>query len=124
MRVQLQLVSCVLLLVGCASDLRHDQLTNIPLAQKPSIPRTEAECLAARQYWTEQGLPGGSKSCAVRTNDARKICTAQNQCEGECLVADALPIGAKAIGSCSEWVANFGCHKFIEGDRVREICSD
>src|SRR3546814_11216045 len=71
-------------LAACAAT--PSQLTNIPLADPIAIPTNEAECSAAGQLWVEQGLPGGSKSCAVRTSDARKICTNSNQCQGECLV--------------------------------------
>jgi hypothetical protein len=117
-------VAALLALTGCAANVREAQLINIPLARKPAIPTTESSCKAAGQFWTEQGLPGGSKSCAVKTTDARKICTDSLQCQGTCLVEDSLPDGVKAIGSCSEWVSNFGCYKFIEGGHVRQICAD
>jgi hypothetical protein len=109
-------------LVACTAT--PNQLKNIPLADPMAIPTNEAECSAAGQHWVEQGLPGGSKSCAVRTSDARKICTNSNQCQGECLVEGSLPVGRPAIGSCSEWLGNFGCHKRLEGGVVGEICTD
>ena len=124
MKVQWLSFSLILALGGCAANLMGGQLTNIPLAKKPAVPTTEQECSAAGAFWTEQGLPGGSKSCAVKTTDSRKICTESAQCEGSCLVSDSLPAGSKAIGSCSDWVATFGCYKFIEGGLVREICAD
>jgi hypothetical protein len=125
MRVQWCLLLVMMpLLTGCTENLRQTQLTDIPLAKKPVIPATEQECKAASAFWTEQGLPGGSKSCAVRTADDRKICTDSAQCEGTCLVAESLPVGSRAVGSCSEWAVTFGCHKYIEGGQVREICSD
>lgn len=114
----------LLLSLGCARNLQHRQLTDIPLAEKPAIPSTESACKAAGQFWSEQGLPGSPKSCAVKTTDAFKICTDSLQCQGSCLVAKDLPLGAKAIGSCSEWVANFSCYKYIEDGRVRMICAD
>lgn len=117
-------LAMMLLSMGCARSLQHAQLTDIPLAQKPVIPSTESACRAAGHFWTAQGLPGGSKACAVRTTDAFKICTDGTQCQGICRVAENLPPGVAAIGSCSEWVANFGCHNYIEGGRVREICAD
>ena len=118
------LIAVLLGLVGCAANVREAQLINIPLAQKLAIPATESACKAAGQFWTEQGLPGGNKTCAVKTTDSRKICTDTLQCQGVCLVEDSLPVGSKAIGSCSEWVGNFGCYKFIMGSRVRQICAD
>jgi hypothetical protein len=110
--------------VGCAHDLREEQLTNIPLAEKPEIPATESACQAAGQFWVAQGIPGGNKSCAVKTTDSRKICTDGNQCQGSCLVANALPAGSKAIGSCSDWVGTFGCYKYIQDGQVQQICAD
>ena len=118
------LIAVLLGVPSCVANVREAQLINIPLAQKPVVPATESACRAAGQFWTEQGLPGGDKTCAVKTADARKICTDSLQCQGVCLVADSLPVGSKAIGSCSEWVGNFGCYKFIDGGRVRQICAD
>lgn len=114
----------LVLLAGCTGHLQYAQLTDIALAEKPILPATQSDCEAAGQFWTQQGLPGGPKSCAVKTTDAFKICTDSRQCQGSCLVANDLPDGAKAIGSCSEWVATFGCHKFIQGGRVRMACAD
>lgn len=113
-----------LAMLGCARNIQHDQLTTIPLAQKPDVPGTEAACKAADQFWIEQGLPGGDKSCAVKTSDGLKICTDSTQCEGACLVADAVPVGTQAIGSCSIWMATYGCHKYIKDGLVREMCAD
>ena len=124
MKVQWLPFALSLVLAGCAANLMGAQLMDIPPAEKPTVPTNEQECSAAGAFWIEQGLPGGSKSCAVRTTDSRKICTDGAQCQGACLVSDALPAGSKAIGSCSDWVATFGCHKFIEGGLVREICAD
>ena len=112
------------LLVGCAPNPYARQLDSIPLAKKPVVPTSEAACIAAGQYWTQQGLPGGSKSCAVKTHDSRKICTDSAQCEGSCLVSDDQPVGAKAIGSCSDWFGTFGCHKFMRNGVVDSICAD
>ena len=117
------LVTC-LATAGCAVNVQNSQLTNIPLATKPLVPSTESACAASGNFWTEQGIPGGGKSCAVKTTDARKICSDSLQCQGTCLVAASLPVGSKAFGSCSEWVANSGCYKYMDGGRVQEICSD
>ena len=103
------------------------QLRNIPLATKPTIPRTETECSAAGQHWVRQdnfSLEASGKSCAVQTSDGRKICTNSDQCQGTCLVDNALPIGRPAIGSCSDWAATFGCHKLLENGLVAAICTD
>ncbi len=123
MREYFLLIATFIGLTGCVPNIREAQLENIPLAQLPTIPETESACIAAGQHWFAQGLPGGRKSCAVKTTDDRKICTDSSQCQGDCLVENSLPIGSKAIGSCSEWVGNFGCFKFIENGRVQQICA-
>src|SRR3546814_2135384 len=64
-------------LAACAAT--PSQLTNIPLADPIAIPTNEAECSAAGQLWVEQGLPGGSKSCAVRTSDRSEEHTSELQ---------------------------------------------
>jgi len=109
---------------GCAAHFKEAQQANIPMAQKPLIPATESACTSAGQFWVEQGIPGGGKSCAVKTTDAHKICTDSLQCQGSCLVANSLPSGSNGIGICSGWVANFGCYKYIENGRVRAVCAD
>ena len=112
------------LLLGCTNNSTPAQLVNIPLAAKPAIPNTEKECTDAKAYWVEQGIPGGGKSCAIKTKDSRKICTEDLQCEGSCLVASSTKVGSPAIGSCSDWVATYGCYNFIQDGLVRNICTD
>jgi len=111
-------------LVGCAANERYPQLQNIPLARKPVVPTTEQACQAAGGYWVVQGLPGGPQSCAMKATDARKICTDNTQCEGQCLVAKSLEIGSKGVGSCSDYVATFGCIKFLQNSSVVAMCGD
>ncbi|MFS8137732.1 MAG: hypothetical protein ACMG50_06345, partial [Thermomonas sp.] len=54
-------------LAACTKNVQEAQLTNIPIAKKPLVPTTEVACTEAGQFWAQQGLPGGSKSCAVKT---------------------------------------------------------
>jgi hypothetical protein len=114
---------CLLAAESLAPSQRA-QLTNIPRAKKPSVPGTEQTCVGPHHFWVEQGPAHGVKSCAIETTDAHKICTDSSQCEGACLVAQDLPIGKPAIGSCSDWIPKYGCYKFIADNRVREICAD
>jgi hypothetical protein len=101
------------------------QLADIPLAVKPvAIPPTERECHQAGGLWAQRGLGGGPFRCDFEAGDARKICTDSLQCEGECLVAKDIPVGSRAIGSCSDFVATYGCHSFIERGLVRSLCTD
>lgn len=106
------------------SPEQRAQLTNIPKASKPAIPKTQEECVGENRFWTEQGPSRGVKSCALRATDAHKICTDGSQCEGECLAAENLADAKPAVGSCSEWVMNFGCHKFIADKVVHQVCVD
>ena len=104
---------------------RWPQLSDIPLAVKRIvIPQTKRGCSEAGGNWSQQGLGGGPFRCDLRAADARKICTDSLQCEGECLVANDLPVGSKAIGSCSDFLSTYGCHRLIEGSVVREVCTD
>jgi len=101
------------------------QLEDIPLAVKRVvIPQTERKCDEAGGHWAQLGLGGGPFRCDFRSEDARKVCTDSLQCEGECLVAKDIPVGSRAIGGCSDFVATYGCHNFIERGLVRSICTD
>ena len=100
------------------------QLEDIPLAVKHVVfPTTERGCREAGGLWAQRGL-GKVFRCDFETEDSRKICTDSLQCEGECLVAKDTPIASRAIGSCSDVVAIYGCHSFVEGGLVRSVCSD
>jgi len=115
--------------VGSAHRLLPEawpQLENIPFAVKRTTwPRTVRECREAGGSWGQWGLPGASPpKCNIATRDARKICTDDLHCEGECLVADDIPDGVMAIGSCSAWVVTYGCYKYIIYGVVTSICAD
>lgn len=101
------------------------QLVDIPTAEKPLLPDTEADCARVGGWWERRGLPpGGPYVCDLPATDARKICTDNLQCEGRCLVAADLPKGDPAIGSCSESIRTYGCFKEIEGGVVQHVCVD
>jgi hypothetical protein len=111
--------------IGACATARHPQLDSIPRAQKRDIPTTQASCNAVKGHWSQQGLGGGPFVCDLQANDALKICTDSSQCEGSCLISKSIQVGQKqAIGSCSNFLRNYGCYKFIESGRVRSICSD
>ena len=110
-------------LVGCSTFV-YPQLRSIPIAVKPTIPTTEANCDSAGGNWSQQGLGGGPFVCDLQAQDALKICTDSTQCEGACLVQETIPEGQPGIGSCSSFVRTYGCHKFIQDGVVRGICAD
>jgi hypothetical protein len=118
--------SCLLLfmMASCATVHSGRQVMPIPLATKPSIPTTEAGCVAHKGNWSQQGLLGGPYRCDLKATDARKRCTDGSQCEGECLVDNTVALGARAVGSCSEFVATYGCHRFVRREVVQELCTD
>jgi hypothetical protein len=109
--------------MSCASQ-RWPQLQAIPRAVKPTIPTNERECRQRRGNWSQQGLGGGLFVCDLQAGDARKICTDSAQCEGECLVASDLALATRAIGSCSDYLRTYGCHKFLRDNMVQSACTD
>ena len=119
--VVLLLTSCVL--SGCTPG-QYSQLQSIPPATKPTIPTAKESCDAAGGHWSQQGLGGGPMVCDLPATDAFKICTDNAQCQGACRVEKTIPPGAKALGSCSEFVTNYGCQSYLKEGRVVRVCTD
>jgi hypothetical protein len=117
------LLPSLLLLASCASADSSPPSESIPSAMKPSIPTTEAECVARRGNWSQQGLGGGPFVCDLQAKDA-KVCTDAAHCEGECQVDKTVEVGTRAVGHCSEYLVSYGCRRFLEKGVVREICTD
>ena len=97
---------------------------SIPLATKPTIPTTKETCDAQGGPWSQQGLGGGPMVCDLPATDAFKICTDNAQCQGACRVEKHIPAGAKALGSCSEFVTDDGCQSHLKEGRVVKVCTD
>jgi len=109
---------------GCAPQTKISNTKNIPLAEKRLIPNNKEDCLKVNGRWAQVGIPGGSYSCDLKSNDFNKICTDNSQCEGECLVEKSVKIGQKSIGLCSQYLTNFSCYKYLKNGVVEGMCAD
>lgn len=119
---QISYVLSTVLMCGCA--VTPPGIGVAASAKKPLPPSTEEQCQAENGRWMPQGIRGYF-SCQVRTADFQKVCTANAQCEGLCLVDQATPHGTPvAAGRCSEWVNTGGCVKVIYAGTVQELCAD
>jgi hypothetical protein len=87
---------------------------------KPAIPQTAAECSARGGNWTTLGLPypGKPKVCDLKATDSGKVCSDSSECQGSCVAPDNIASGAKASGTCSAHVSNFGSIKIVEHGKV------
>ena len=68
-----------LLLSACAGIEAAKTVT------KPSIPQTEAACVARGGEWIFAGPQNIVKYCFLQTTDGGKSCNASSQCQSECI---------------------------------------
>jgi hypothetical protein len=111
------------LLLLCTALTGCSQTKSASVVAKPTIPTTEATCLARGGSWTSLGLPmpGKPKTCDLKATDAGKACTDSNQCEGACLATAEAVSGNSATGSCSDYLANFGNVLLVNDGVVEQI---
>ena len=104
-------------LLGCTQPETRVAVT------KPSIPKTEAECITRGGSWTTLGLPmpDKPKTCDLKADDSGKACTDSVQCQGACLAPSGAVTGAVATGSCSPYVANFGNVGLVTNGKVEQV---
>ena len=107
----------VLAAIGCSRQ------PNSSAVAKPTIPTTEAECLARGGSWTTLGLPmpDKPKTCDLKATDSGKTCTDSSQCQGACLAPATAAAGAAATGSCSAYLANFGNVSLVTNGVVEQL---
>ena len=88
--------------------------------EKPAVPQTAAECAARGGNWTTLGVPypGKPKVCDLKASDSGKVCSDSSDCQGLCVAPDSVASGAKANGTCSAYVSNFGNVKRVEHGKV------
>lgn len=101
--------------------------------RNPARDRAQRQCRACRGDWGRHGMLGYG-SCICRTRDAGRRCTDGRDCEGICLQTGTERVvtrrcrtrdcieeyGMRAVGRCSEFVGQFGCHTYIpDGARDR-----
>jgi hypothetical protein len=104
-------------LLGCSDPAE-------PVAgEKPTIPTTEAECVAQGGSWRALGLPmpNKPKSCDLKAADAGKSCSDSSQCQGACLAPADATAGAATTGSCSAYLANFGNVVLVTDGKVERV---
>ena len=109
-------ICLVILLTSCSSK------TYIPLAEKREIPDNEESCKKVSGSWTRLGV-SSSYTCDLKSNDVNKICTDNTQCEGSCLLRSWNETTHEPIGSCSEYLINYGCYSYLENNNVRSLCA-
>ena len=104
MRIRAFVVFSAVAVAGCS------QVGSAAVVAKPTIPTTEATCLARGGSWTTLGLPMPDKprTCDLKSTDAGKACTDSDQCQGACIAPVGAISGKPASGSCSAYLANFG----------------
>ena len=114
---RLAVFSVALALLGCS------QPASPPAVVKPTIPTTEAECLARGGSWTTLGLPmpDKPKTCDLKATDSGKNCSDSKQCQGVCLAPAGVAAGTAASGSCSPYVANFGNVSMVTNGIVEQV---
>ena len=91
---------------------------------KPTIPKTEAECIALGAHWTRLGLPPGDWMCDVKSTDSGRSCTDSAQCQGICIPPASAAAGQNAVGQCSEYLLNFGNVRRIKDGKVEKLNVD
>lgn len=72
----LLLIACGLPVIVLASDV---------LTRKPSIPKTESECVARGGQWIFAGPQNIVKYCLLKTADVGKACKKSSDCQSECV---------------------------------------
>lgn len=115
------------------ADGRETISSSQVIFRNPARDRAQRECRACRGDWGRHGMLG-YEGCICRTRDAGRRCTDGRDCQGICLrtgservvtrrcrTRDCLEeYGLRAVGRCSEFVAQFGCYSYIpDGARDR-----
>jgi hypothetical protein len=94
--------------------------------QQPIIPDTETECIAAGGHWTALGLPRPNKPkvCDLKATDKGKPCTDSRHCQGTCISPQGAKLGDPVVGSCSEYLLNYGTVCRVREGKVECLAVD
>ncbi len=71
-----------------------------PSAAKPSLPKTEKECVARGGEWIFAGPQNVTKYCFLKTTDGGKTCKTSNQCQSECIEKETGNVCADYLSGC------------------------
>lgn len=129
------------------ADGAETHVSSTVLLRNPARERAQRECRACRGDWGRHGMLG-YEGCICRTRDAGRRCTDGADCQGICLRTGAESVvthrcprhdcietyDIRAVGRCSEFVAQFGCYSYIpvgarararsEGLSLHSACAD
>ena len=118
--------SLVLAMLACDRGITGPRAS---AERRPSAYDTQASCRACNGEWGRFGITDEPR-CLCRTHDAGRWCLDGEQCEGACLYDHRIEVPVPpicqgglctgvdvpdwvAVGRCSEFVAQFGCHYSI-----------
>lgn len=110
----------------CESACRHAKKKEgciemcVPVCSWEYTIQEEIDCKADGGRWEEQGILGIS-ACISYYDDANKICTSSDECQGDCVVTE---VGGR--GFCAKNNSHFGCKSTIEAINNGEgiLCGD
>ncbi|MFN3535997.1 MAG: hypothetical protein ACK4Y4_00950 [Brevundimonas sp.] len=95
-------------------------------AAPTAVPGTQAACETEGGIWRAEGRLG-RMTCVMPHADAGQACTDNDQCAGDCRLADdTRPAeGAPVSGICQADTSNFGCFTRVEDGRAAAtLCVD
>lgn len=105
----------------------------VACGKKPSLPKTEKECVAKGGRWKKIGIDP-IPSCNLKAKDQGNLCRDNSECEGRCqaeLTWEEIRAGMSGklvkdiqYGKCSAWVLSLGCQGVMERGRVHVYCFD
>ena len=67
---------------------------------KPSLPKTEPECVARGGEWIFAGPQNVTKYCFLKTADGGKACRTSSQCQSECVEKETGNVCADYFSGC------------------------
>ncbi len=71
-----------------------------PSVAKPTLPRTEPECVARGGEWIFAGPQNVTKYCFLKTNDGGKMCKTSDECQSECIEKETGNVCADYLSGC------------------------
>lgn len=112
----------LILFVLVLNSLKNGTLSSLLCATEIKSSGAIYSCVSKGGKWGSSGKAGCR--CFEKTKDANKSCTANKDCEGECLAPENSKEGENILGKCSEYSPTFGCHSVVKDGKVMTICLD
>ncbi len=98
--------------------------SDLPKVYKPIRPESEITCAFKGGEWVLFPM-GNFYFCSIHTTDAGKLCTDNNQCQGDCIpTGRSLKDRDKLLGRCApELETPGGCPEYlVNGKVITEPC--